>query len=135
PWNRRPAKLIYCVLTAMALPAAGQELIAIAKHDSVVSLDSTLPPLPLDTWLAELRQLPSAAIKWEVNDCGEGGDGRVAPTCVEAILPLTGDTTAHVSLIVAGLDGVRCRPAIWDLSVGSGYSFTGFKTLREWATR
>ena len=133
--NALRANLTFCILSAMALPAAGQELIAIAKQVPAVSLDSTLPSLPLETWLAELRQLPSSAIKWEVNDCGEGGDGRVAPTCVEAILPLTGDTTAHVSLIVAGLDGARCRPAIWDLSVGSGYSFTGFKTLGEWATR
>ena len=129
------ANLTFCILSAIALPAAGQDLIAVAKRVPVVSLDSTLPPLALETWLADLRQLPSSAIKWEVNDCGEGGDGRVAPTCVEATLPLTGDTTAHVSLIVAGVDGVRSRPAIWDLSAGSGYSFTGFKTLGEWATR
>src|SRR5260221_13546349 len=74
-----------------------------------------------------------SAIKWEVNDCGEGGDGREAPTCVEAIFGLSGDATAHASLAVTRIDGKRMKPAIWDLAAGAGYSFTGFKTLREWA--
>ena len=104
-----------------------------ARRVPVASLDSTLPAVPFDKWLAELGGVPLSAIKWEVNDCGKGGDGREAPTCVEAILPLTADTTAHASLVVAGIDGRRSTPAIWDLSVGAGYSFTGFKTLREWA--
>ena len=83
--------------------------------------------------MAELRGVPTSAIQWELNDCGEGGDGRVAPTCVEAILQLTADTTAHASLIVAGVDGIRSKPAVWDLSVGAGSSFTDFKTLPAWA--
>ena len=118
---------------AFAIPAFGQELVAVAKRVSVASLDSTFPAVPFEKWLADLRGVPVSAITWEVNDCGEGGDGREAPTCVEAILSVTADTTAHASLVVAGIDGKRLKPAIWDLSVGAGYSFTGFKTLREWA--
>jgi hypothetical protein len=106
---------------------------AIAKRVPVASLDSTLPAVPLERWLADVRGIPVSAIRWEVNDCGEGGDGREAPTCVEAILTLGADTTAHASLIVAGIDGKPGNAEIWDLSVGAGYSFTGFKTLREWA--
>lgn len=127
------AGLTLCLLTATATPAFGQALIPLAKRVPVASLDSTFPAVPFEKWLAELRGVPSSAITWEVNDCGEGGDGRVAPTCVEAILTLTADTTAHASLVVAGTDGTRSKPAIWDLSVGAGYSFTGFRTLREWA--
>lgn len=121
------------VLAAGAAPARAQDLLPVAKRVLVASLDSTLPPVPFDKWLAELGGVPISAIEWEVNDCGEGGDGREAPTCVEATLPLTGDTTAHASLVVAGIDGRRSTPAIWDLAVGAGHSFTGFATLREWA--
>jgi hypothetical protein len=130
-------KLIPLVLllpAAVPTHARGQDWIAAAKRVTVASLDSTLPAVSLERWLAELTGRPSSAIKWEVNDCGEGGDGRQAPTCVEAILTFTGDTSAHLSLAVADVEGTRLRhPGIWDLSVGAGYAFTGFKTLREWA--
>ena len=119
--------------TATGASAQGAELIAAAQQVSVAWLDSTYPNVPFEKWLAELGRVRASAIRWEVNDCGEGGDGREAPTCVEAILNLTADTTAHASLVVAGVDGSRSKPAIWDLSVGAGDSFTGFKKLREWA--
>lgn len=129
------AGLTLLLLSASAIPALGQErrLVAAAKRVRVASLDSTLPAVPFEKWLADVGRVPMSAIKWEVNDCGEGGDGREAPTCVEAILRLRADTTAHASLVVTGIDGERVKPAVWDLSVGTGYSFTGFKTLPEWA--
>jgi hypothetical protein len=127
--------LSFCLLAAIAVPAHAQDVIAIVKRVSVASLDSTLPAVPLESWLRELGRVPASAITWEVNDCGEGGDGRLAPTCAEAMLPLKADTTAHISLIVRGLDGTASEPAIWDLSVGAGYTFTGFRTVREWAAQ
>ncbi len=113
--------------------AQDAKLIAAAQRVSVASLESTQPDVPFERWLAELGRVPRSAIRWEVNDCGEGGDGREAPTCVEAMVDLAADTTAHASLVVAGIDGRRSKPAIWDLSVGAGSSFIGFKTLRQWA--
>jgi hypothetical protein len=119
---------------ALAGPVAAQDsLIAAAKGVSLSSLGSNLPALPLARWLSTLR--PGAAIEWEVNDCGEGGEGRQAPTCVEAMLHLGGDSTAHASLIVAGIDGKSSEPAVWDLAVEVGSSFTDFKTLHDWAAR
>ncbi len=116
-------------------PAFAQEaeLIAAAQRVRAALLDSTQPKVPFERWLAQVSRVPRSAIRWEVNDCGEGGDGRKAPTCVEAILKLTADTTARASLVVAGIDGKRSKPAIWDLSVGAGSTFIGFKTLRQWA--
>jgi len=116
-------------------PAFAQEaeLIVAAQRVRAASLDSTQPKVPFETWLAQVSRVPRSAIRWEVNDCGEGGDGREAPTCVEATLKLAADTTAHASLVVAGIDGKRSKPAIWDLSVGAGSTFIGFKTLRQWA--
>jgi len=113
-------------------PAAGQEWIAVVKQVVTASLDSTLPAIPFESWLADVAGIPVSAINWEINDCGEGGDGREAPTCVEAILRLNGDTTAHASIFVTDIKGMHVTPGIWDLSVGAGNHFTGFKTLHEW---
>jgi hypothetical protein len=104
-----------------------------ARQVSVVSLDSSLPVMPLEQWLATLRPLLPSTLHWEVNDCGEGGDGREAPTCVEAILDLAPDTTAHASLIMAGLDGAPGQPAVWMLYGMVRNSVVEFKQLREWA--
>jgi pimeloyl-ACP methyl ester carboxylesterase len=112
---------------------AGQDLIALAKLVPAMSLDSTLPALPFERWLAGLRGTPVSEIAWESNDCGEGGDGRDAPTCVEASIRLGADSTARASLIVAGIDGKGGAPAVWDLSAGVGNSFVGFRTLQSWA--
>jgi len=75
------------------------QLIAAAQRVSVASLDSTHPDVPFERWLAELARVPRSAIRWEVNDCGEGGDGREAPTCVEAIVDLAADTTANTATV------------------------------------
>jgi hypothetical protein len=108
-------------------------VIARAQRVSVASLDSSLPAIPFAPWIATLRPLPPSALHWEVNDCGEGGEGREAPTCVEAILDLAPDTTAHASLIMAGLDGAPGRPAVWMLYAIARRSVLDFKQLREWA--
>lgn len=128
----RVAAIVSCIsLGAARAPA--QDHIAYVKRVSVAALDSTLPAVPFETWLTELRRVAASVITWEVNDCGEGGDGRDAPTCVEAALPLAADTTARVSVVVTGIRGRRVEPAVWDLSVVAGNSHVGFKTLREWA--
>ena len=70
-------------------PAFAQEaeLIAAAQRVRAASLDSTQPKVPFERWLAQVGRVPRSAIRWEVNDCGEGGDGRKAPTCVSADAP------------------------------------------------
>ncbi len=128
------AASFFCIAGLTPTVAIAQSaLIDRAKRVSVSSLDATLPRVPFETWLKEFRGVHGSAIRWEINDCGEGGDGRQAPTCVEAILHLTADTTAHASIVVADIDGKRFKPSVWYLTVGTGYLFTGFKTLHEWA--
>lgn len=134
----RPARaltfgLLFVAGTAGAASAQDAMLIDAARRVSVASLDPAYPRLQFEAWLAALAGVPRSAITWEVNDCGEGGDGRAAPTCVEAGVELAPDTVAHASLMVAGLDGSRARPAVWMLSVGSGGTFSELKTLDEWA--
>ena len=108
-------------------------LIERARGVSVASLDSSFAAKPFERWLKTLRRLPPSTLQWEVNDCGEGGDGLEAPTCVEAILELAPETTAHASLIMAGLDGTPSAPAIWMLYAVTRDSIADFKHLAEWA--
>ncbi|HEY6948925.1 MAG TPA: hypothetical protein VI297_08935 [Gemmatimonadales bacterium] len=116
-----------------AILAQQPELVQLAQQVPVSSLDSTLPPIAFEPWLARLLGGSRSAIRWEVNDCGEGGDGLAAPTCVEAILGLAPDTAAHASLIVAGTDGMPGKPAVWLLYATGGNSMTPYKALSEWA--
>lgn len=123
--------LLSCGHAAEAL-AQDQALIERARRVSVASLDSSFVAMPLELWLTTLRPLPPSALQWEVNDCGEGGDGLRAPTCVEAILRLSPDTAAHASLILAGLDGAAGEPGIWMLYAVTRDSIVDFKSLHEW---
>ena len=125
---------LLCFVSATAATAQSDSaLIARARRTPVRSLDSTFAATPLAEWIAGLRSLPSSRIHWEVNDCGEGGDGRAAPTCVEAILDLAPDTTARVSVIVADRTGKPVAPAIFILNAVAGTSVIEFKTLAQWA--
>lgn len=114
------------------LTAQQPELVRLAQRVPVSSLDSTFPAVPLGRWLAQVGHLSSDSIRWEVNDCGEGGDGLAAPTCVEAALDLAPGTTASASLIVAGTDGTPTTPAVWMLYATTGASTTTFKRLPDW---
>jgi hypothetical protein len=109
------------------------ELIDRAQRAPASSLDSTLQAVPFARWLAALRKVPLSEIRWEVNDCGEGGDGLSAPICVEAILDLGPDTTAHATLGVANREGKAVKPDVWMLYVIAKGSFIDFKRLPEWA--
>ncbi|MEP6622382.1 MAG: hypothetical protein ABJE47_23870 [bacterium] len=127
--------VLLCLAAATAANAQGESaLIARAQRTPVRSLDSTFTATPFAKWIGSLRPLPSSRIHWEVNDCGEGGDGRAAPTCVEAILDLAPDTTAHVSLIAADLAGKPGTPGIFMLNAIAGKSQIEFKTLAQWAS-
>lgn len=116
-----------------AASAQDSALIERARRVSVASLDSSFAVMPFEQWLTTLRQLPASALQWEVNDCGEGGDGLEAPTCVEVMLRLAPDTTAHVSLLMAGLDGTPGPPGIWMLYAVTRDTIVDFKSLDDWA--
>ena len=109
------------------------ELIARVQRISAASLDSALPAVPFARWLAAVRQAPRSEVRWEVNDCGEGGDGLRAPICVEAILDLGPDTTAHATVGVADREGKPVEPGVWMLYVMAKGSFIDFKRLPQWA--
>lgn len=131
----RVAIVLVAAALAAAAPAAAQQpdLIRRAQHVSAAALDSTLPAIAFEAWMAQVAGVPLSAIHWELNDCGEGGDGLAAPTCVEAALDLAPDTAAHVSLILADTAGHGAPPAVWLLYVSADSAMTYFKRLSEWA--
>jgi hypothetical protein len=133
----RPIGCVVLLAAAIAARAGAQqtELIARVQRTPASALDSTLPAVPLAQWLSGLRSNPAPMIRWEVNDCGEGGDGNAAPTCVEATLDLAPDTTAHLSVAVLGVDGRPAAAAVWDLYIMAGKAANSFKRLAEWSDR
>ena len=46
-----------------------------------------------------------------------------------SLLGATQQPTASISLL--DVEGKRVTPGVWDLSIGAGYSVTGFKTLHQ----
>ena len=126
-------------LVVLTLSAAGvqlaqePELIRGARMVRTSSLDSTLPAIPLERWLLQQTGGMREKIEWEVNDCGEGGDGLSAPTCVEGRVQLAPDTAAYLSLIVAGVDGTSGKPELWSLYAMEGKTVTSFKGLPAWS--
>ena len=129
---REVALLLVALSTAGSAAAQEPDLVQLVQRVPVSSLDSGFPHLPLGEWLARVAGGVASAIRWEANDCGEGGDGLAAPTCVEAQLQLAPDTTAHLSLVVVGIDGTPGTPAIWMLYAVTGSSITSFKGLPDW---
>ncbi len=108
------------VAWALALPCCvGDAQVAppieTAKRVSVSALASGYPDRPLEEWLVELTRVEPDDVSWEVNDCGEGGDGRQAPTCVEASVTRSPDTSIHVSLVVQSISAKTDQPEIWML--------------------
>ena len=131
--SRRSIRVFLIVWGSIIAASAQQsELVTLAQRVSVASLDPGFPAIPFARWLARVGRVRETAIAWEVNDCGEGGDGRAAPTCVEAAFALASSTIAHASLIVAARDGTPVKSAIYMLYAATGDAVTRFNKLREW---
>jgi hypothetical protein len=112
--------------------AQNAQLVRTAQEVSLAALDPAAPKVPLSRWLAELGRVPPAAVKWEVNDCGEGGDGRSAPTCVEGSVSLAPATTVSISVAVLGVDGKPGgSPSLFMMYLKEGQQVTFARSLAE----
>ena len=61
----------------------------------------------VDQWVAALL---GRGVKWEANDCGEGGDGLAAPTCVEIS---SEDPHLFLWIAVADTEGKTGKPVLF----------------------
>ena len=113
-------------------PIADSTLIARARRTPASSLDAGLPRLSVEQWLAQIASVVPDSLRWEVNDCGEGGDGRTAPTCVEAAFDLPGGSAGTIRIYVMNREGTAVRPAIAELLTSTGGTYRAHKTVGEW---
>jgi hypothetical protein len=98
----------------------------------VSTLEFGAPQTTLVQWLARLAGNAATEITWETNDCGEGGDGRAAPTCVEGKVLLGAGTTASVSVAVADTQGRPTdKPSLYMVYLKSGQKVTFAKSLKD----
>ena len=118
----RRAGLFICfgvLCFAQATRALEQRVIAAAKQVYVDKLDVQLPHMRFEAWLQ--KQIGSAQIAWESNDCGEQ-DGFTARTDI----PLCGQASATLAdgrkltvMIGVGTSrkGVQGAPGVWFMAV------------------
>jgi len=118
----RLAALLICsgvLSSAQGTRALDRRVIAAAKQAYVDKLDIQLPHMRFDIWLQ--KQLGTAQIAWESNDCGEqdGFTGRAdIPLCGEASATLTDGRKLTVMIGVGtSRRGVQGPPGVWFLSV------------------
>jgi len=105
-------------LLLLSLPtssiAAGNDslFINVIKNLKAITLEKGLPDIAVPLWLEKAFEQGGNPV-WEVNDCGEGGDGRVAPVCVESIIPQQKGYYLHISFVVADTAGHKiAKPQI-----------------------
>lgn len=100
--------IIAFLCTVFSLSSATQiedsEFIDIIKKTKAASLEHGLPDKTISLWI-ESTFRNSGKTKWEVNDCGEGGDGRSSPICVEIQIPQQDGYYLHICSIVGDISG------------------------------
>jgi hypothetical protein len=111
--------LFGALCSAQVANALERRVIAAAKRVDVKKLDPQLPHVRFDTWLQ--KQIGSAPIAWESNDCGEQ-DGVTAradfPLCGEASATLADGRKLTVQIAVGTFrKGVQGAPALWFLAL------------------
>jgi hypothetical protein len=77
-----------------------------AKNVKAAALEKGLPDIGLPLRLKQAFEQGGKAV-WEVNDCGEGGDGRTAPICAEAVIPQQKGYQLHLSVVVGNTEGKK----------------------------
>ena len=95
------AALVFLFLPVVSIAEDNDSsLIDVVRNLNVATLEEGLPDIAVPLWLEQAFE-HGKQVEWEVNDCGEGGDGRTAPFCVEAIIPQQKGYRLHISVIVA----------------------------------
>ena len=104
----------------------GSEFIDALKKTKASSLEKGLPDKVIPEWIENTFINGKKAI-WEVNDCGEGGDGRSAPVCVEVKIPQQNEYYLHINVMVGDIDRqIEGNPELWMVYF---YKSEGYKTI------
>lgn len=96
----KTASTLAVILALVSLPLPAQdrdtELMRTVRQLPANVLDPVAFPVTssLERVFSIYTRVPVVALEWEVNDCGEGGDGRKASTCVEVRAELAPEVAA-----------------------------------------
>lgn len=117
--------------TLKELNAYWARLIAVGKKVSVKDLESGMPDATLEQWVAGMA-IKESEIEWEVNDCGETGNGENTPSCVE--VSFTGSDSRRYSIsIIFGVCNPEQKsfnnPDVW--SIWDGYLYKEISSLAD----
>ena len=118
-----------CIVYSSSSVAAvkDSEFIDAVQKANASTLEKGLPDISILQWVKNTFEHGENAT-WEVNDCGEGGDGREAPACVEFIIPQWNGYYLHISSMVGGIttQQVVTKPHLWMVYF---YKAEGYKVL------
>jgi len=106
--------------------ASDADAIDFVKSIQVSKLEKGLPDTPYQEWIN--TTFKSNQVVWEVNDCGEGGDGKViVPSCVEVQILQNNGHWLHISTVL----GISGKNIITDVSLWMIYFYKseGHKTI------
>jgi hypothetical protein len=118
--------LLFLLPTSSFAGLQDSDFIDMIKKSNAAILEKGLPAIAIPVWLENTFQYGGKAT-WEVNDCGEGGDGRSAPVCVEMIIPQQNGYNLHISTVVGDTAGQKVvKPQIMMVYF---HKADGYKTL------
>ena len=134
--------LTYCLSFVHAAVPSGTDpadstIIDSVRRLDVSQLDSTLPHIPLATWLKQVVH-DSTHLVWEVNDCGEQtGDPaadsvRDIPTCVS--IESAVDTRGGFGILIgvgSVEGGINPQPGIYTIYVRTEIGYRSVRSLHE----
>jgi len=136
----------WILLFFVAIAPAGTALSQISADVAIGFIDdlpaSRLDPaLPRDSFLSWLKDLigpPSAAVQWEMNDCGTltgipwADQNRDVPVCLEANVQLTNQRILGIAIYVGTeKTGLTKSPRIANIYIETDGDVAYFKSLSE----
>ena len=101
-------------------------------------LDPALPKDSFLSWLKDLVGPPSAAVRWEMNDCGTltgipwADQNRDVPVCLEANVSLTEQRILGIAIYVGTeRTGLTKSPRVANIFIETDGEVVYFKSLSE----
>ena len=117
--------LVFSLNTITALADGwDSSLVTVLKSSNISTLEEGLANTSVSDWVNETFK-KGDAVKWEVNDCGEGG--AKTPVCVAIQIPQRNGYFLHINFAISSLPQQEVmKPKLWMVYY---YKSKGYKTI------
>lgn len=118
---------VFSLLQVFFVPTVANnvDFVRILKMTKVSTLEKGLPNISFQKWVKDTFKRNDAV--WEVNDCGEGGDGRSHPICAEVQIPQQNGYSLNIMVVVADSKGRKvAKPEIFQIYFYKGENYKTF---------